>query len=610
MVNFQNQGQSALTTTSETGDYSLTSAFQAISGELRGFASIRCQTGLGSRGSTEDRADTQSKICCMINCLIPLHRPADLVNSIGNTAPRSQRRLTAIVFADVAGFSRLVERDDVQTILKWNALKRDLIEPKIEEYSGRLLRKIGDGLFIAFDSVVDSVLWARDVQRAITAGPQSGQDEKLQVRIGINVEDALIDDNDLHGDGVNIAARIHDLAEPGDTVVTATVRDYIRNKLDVGLADLGEHQLKNISRPLRIFRLEDSTATSSTARRVVPHLTWSKRPSVAVLPFRNLGGDPREDYFGEGITEDIITALSRNRSLFVIARNSTLHFRDDNSERQQMAARLGVRYFLEGSVRRQAEVLKISAKLVDTSDDGTIWAENYQVPNNDLFAVQEAIAAKVVARIEPPMYRRESELVRRKPPESMGAYDCVLRALPLLHAFDNQKWQEAATYLDRAIELDPGYAQAHAYRAWLYLLRIAEARSNDIASDSLKAKKHAQLGMDLDAHDSFALAVAAHVHALLHRQPEVAAEFFERSLEINENSAFAWGMSGLTYCYLGQPDEALTLFGRAAALAESVPGAPHPRLAGVLNDMAQIHISQRRFAQAEPLVRRAAPSVA
>ena len=244
--------------------------------------------------------------------------------------PRFERRLTAVAFADVAGFSRLVGQDDVGTIANWKALRRNLIEPRITESRGRLLRVVGDGLFVSFQSAVDAVTWANNVQTEIASTPESAGVENLQLRIGINVEDVIIDEDDLHGDGVNIAARIQALAEPGGIFVTGAVRDYVWNKVDVNLTDMGERALKNIVQPVHVYRVDPSDPAQSAiaASGLRSHVPVAKRPTIAVLPFENMGHNPDEDYFGEGMTEDIITALSRTRSLFVIARDSTLRYRD------------------------------------------------------------------------------------------------------------------------------------------------------------------------------------------------------------------------------------------------------------------------------------------
>jgi adenylate cyclase len=485
--------------------------------------------------------------------------------------PDVERRLAAVAFVDVADFSRLMELDDVQTMLKWKILRRELLEPKLAEHRGRLLRAIGDSLFVEFRSAVDAVRWADAVQRGIGHIGGIGGGESLRVRIGINVEDVIVDGDDVLGDGVNIAARIQRLAEPGETFLTAAVHDYVWNKAGLALVDLGERELKNISRPVQLYKLEHSSEPETARPRSRLRPVWSSLPSIAVLPFRNLGGNMKEDYFGEGMTEDIIAALARSRSLFVIARNSTLRYRDGPADAKQIASELGVRYLLEGSVRRQSQRLRISADLIDARLNRTIWADRYDGTDDDLFEFQDRIASSIVATIEQWLYQSEAERVRSKPTGSLDAYDCVLRAMPLLHAMENVAFQRAAEFLDRAIELDPAYSQAHAYKAWLHLLLIGEARSKDVAADAGCARDHTRRAMEIDPNDPFVLAVAGHVQGFLHKQPEFAAKLFDRAIELNENSAFAWGLSVLTYCYLSKPDEALERFSRAWRLSPFDP---------------------------------------
>src|SRR5215470_12584864 len=398
--------------------------------------------------------------------LNPLGESVEVMDTPNADARNIKRRLAAVAFADVAGFSKLMEQDDTQTILRWKALRTNLLEPKIAEHDGHLLQVMGDGLFIEFDSVVSAVRWAHDVQRAIAESRDEQEGDALTMRIGINVEDVIVDGDKRHGDGVNIAARIQQLAGPGEVVMTAAVRDHVWNKLGVELTDLGERELKNISRPVRMYRLEHGSGVGTRHRFAQPHLSWNNRPSIAVMPFKNLGNDPNEAYFGEGITEEIIGALAHNRSLLVIARHSTLPYRDRRADVRQIASELSVRYVLDGSVRRQLEKLRISVDLIDAGQNRTIWAEKYDGAVGELFEFQDRIAANVVATIEPRLYEVEAERVRSKPTDSLDAYDCVLRAFPLLYTSEEQDFRAAGAFLDRAIELDSTYAQAWAHKAW------------------------------------------------------------------------------------------------------------------------------------------------
>jgi len=467
------------------------------------------------------------------------------------------RRLAAVAFADVAGWSRLIEKNDVETLHAWKALRVDIIEPKVRDHGGRVLEVAGDAVLVEFASVVAAVTWALDTQRALSHQEADSPGLSLSLRIGINVEDVIVDEDKLIGDGVNIASRIHQLASPGEIVVTATVRDFIWNKMPVTFADLGERELKNITRPIHVYRVDVQNTGGGIPVHSQPHLSWTKRPAVAVLPFRNLGGDPEEGYFGEGITEDIINGLARSHSLYVIARNSTLRYRDRQMDARDIAAELGVRYIVQGSVRRRAAHLRISSELVDAVSNRTVWAEKFDGADNEIFEFQDRIAASIVGAIEPNVYQVEAARALEKPTESLDAYDCVLRALSQLYTFDNEDFTEAGTYLRRAVALDPLYAQAHAYLAWWLNLRTGEGRSNDPAADAEEAARASATAVEIDPNDAFCLAVAAHIRGFLHKNLETAADMFDRALQLNENCAFAWGVSGSTYCFLGRPEEAL-----------------------------------------------------
>ena len=412
-------------------------------------------------------------------------------------------------------------------------------------------------MFVEFPSAVAAVSWALDTQRGLSAqGGQAGGGPELSVRIGINVEDVIVDEDKLIGDGVNVAARIQQLASPGEIVVTAAVRDYVWNKMPIAFSDLGERALKNISRPIRVFRVELHGEPGRIPVRYQPHLSWNKRPGIAVLPFRNLGEDPEQKYFGEGITEDIIGGLSRSHALYVIARNSTLRY-SERVDARDIASELGVRYILQGSVRRHAARLRITAELIDAVNNYAVWGEKFDGVEADIFDIQDRIAASIVGTIEPRLVEAEKARALEKPTESLDAYDCVLRALALLYTFDDRDFTDAGKYMQRAVALDPGYAQAYAYLAWWYNLLIGEGRSLDVAADIDKAKAASKTAIDLDPNDAFALAVGAHIQSFLHKNLDAGAEMFDRALLLNENSAFAWGVSGSTYCFLGRPDDAL-----------------------------------------------------
>jgi adenylate cyclase len=481
------------------------------------------------------------------------------------------RRLAAVAFADVAGWSGLVEQNDVHTLRAWKALRAEIIEPKVVEHGGRVLEIAGDAVLVEFRSAVAAVTWAVDTQRALAhQEPEAPGSIRLTLRIGINVEDVIVDEDKLIGDGVNIASRIHQLALPGEIMVTGAVRDYVWNKMPVTFTDIGEQKLKHITRPIHAYRVEPEDTAGRIPARSQPHLSWTKRPAVAVLPFRNLSGNPEEGYFGEGITEDIINGLARSHALYVIARNSTLRYRDPQIDSREIATELGVRYIVQGSIRRLASRLRISTELVDAVGNRTMWADKFDGGDNEIFEFQDRITARVVGTLEPRVYEAEAARALEKPTDSLDAYDCLLRALPLFYTFNDDDVAAGGRYLQRAVTLDPLYAQAHAYLAWWHNLRTGPT-NNPAAADAVKAWRAASTAVELDPNDAFCLSVAAHIEGFHRKNLDGAADMFDRALSLNENCAFAWGVSGATYSFLGRPDEALERLRNARRLSPFDP---------------------------------------
>jgi adenylate cyclase len=470
--------------------------------------------------------------------------------------PTIKRRLAAIAFADVAGFSRLIAANDVETLRRWKALRSEIIEPLMLRHGGRIAEIAGDAVLVEFPSAVDAVRWAAQTQRAQHAQHDAADPFALKLRIGINVDDVIDDDGILQGDGVNIAARIQQAAEPGQIVVTANVREYVTNRLPLKFRDLGTPPMKNIARPVRVFAIEwlDGSEAKHAAQ---PYLQWSSRPTIAVLPFRNVGGRDEDEYFGEGITDEIITSLSRSRSMYVIARNSTLRYRDRDKDARQIAGELDVRYLLDGTVWRQGAQLRLKADLLDVAGNRSVWSQRFDGANDDVFAFQDRIAARIIGSLEPRVRAVEMARADERPTDSLDAYNCVLKAMSRLYLFTDDGYREARHLLERAVSLDPSYAQAHAYTAWWLNFVLGECRSADPAADRDRALKASQRALQLDAEDPFVLCVAAHLHAFLGKELDHASDLFDRALALDENSVFAWGLSALTQAYLGHPDEAL-----------------------------------------------------
>ena len=445
---------------------------------------------------------------------------------------------------------------EAETIQQWKILRTEVLEPSVAREGGRVVEIAGDALLVEFPSAVNSVRWAVDVQQAWAGRRTEVSGQPMSLRIGINVEDVIDDNGALQGDGVNIAARIHQAAEPGQIVVTASVKDYIAGRLPVTLHDLGVPPFKNIDRPVRIFAVERTNAPAG-ARSAQPYLQWSARPTVAVLPFRNVSGLEADSYFGEGITEDIIAGLSQSRAFYVIARMSTLRYHDHATSLTQIGGELGVRYILDGSVRRRGVQLRITAELVDVAAKRPIWTKRYDGTDDDLFEFQDRIAATIVGSLEPRLQAAELVRLRGRPTESFDAYDCVLRAISHLHLFTDESYRASGDLLERAIALDPGYAQAFAYKAWRLNLWCGEGRSHHMAADSAQALEAARAAIALDPEDAFVLAVGGHLLAFLERRLEDATEMFDRALAFNENSVFAWSLSALTCSYRGDPVQAV-----------------------------------------------------
>lgn len=475
------------------------------------------------------------------------HRPSHLI-----------WRLAALAFADVAGYSRLMSRNSFRTIRQWSRIRNDVLLPMARDHRGRMVESAGDAILVEFPSVVGAVQWAIDVQQrlseAVDAGKADADDgNPMLLRIGINVDDVIDDEGILQSDGINIASRIHGFAAPGEIVVTALTRELIANRLPIVFRDLGTPVLKNIDRAIRVFAVERQTGSRPSLQ---PYLSWTNRPTLAVLPFRTLAGSERDRYFGEGITEDIIAGVARSRSFFIIARSSTLQFDDLLEKPQAIAAALGVKYLLTGSVRRQAERLRITTELVEVDHLRTIWAERFDGSSQDLFEFQDRIVSNIVARIEPQVRGAETARISGRPTASLDAYDCVLRAVSHLYRFTMEDYGEARSLLDRAVSLDPGYAQAHAYTAWCLIFWIGEGHTRDISTDRRTAVEAASRAVELDPDDALCLSIRGHVMAFIERAPLEALDLFDQALAHDSNSPLAWGLSATCTAYLGRGDEA------------------------------------------------------
>jgi adenylate cyclase len=508
-------------------------------------------------------------------------------------AERVERRLAAILAADVAGYSRLMGQDEAGTLARLNALRRELIDPQVAEHKGRIVKTTGDGILIEFPSVVEAVACALAVQHGMTLrNAATADDQRIEFRIGINSGDVIVEDGDIHGDGVNVAARLEALAEPGSICVSAMVHDQVQGRLECGFEDIGEQSLKNIARPMRVYRV-DVGAQASRLRAgetpaLQPALALPDKPSIAVLPFQNMSGDPEQEYFADGMVEDITTALSKIRWFFVIARNSAFAYKGRAVDVKQVGRELGVRYVLEGSVRKGGNRLRITAQLVDAVTGNHVWAERYDRQIADIFAVQDEITERVAAAIEPELYAAEHVRSQRKPPDNLDAWECVIRALSCIGQGTPAENAEAEALCRRAIAIAPGYAQAHSLLAWALLRRTLWSGGFRMVVPEASAEARAALG--LDDRDPWAHLAQGNLSLRLGRFDE-SERALRRALELNPNFALAHAIIGPPLVQQGMPVEAVSSAEHALRLS------PNDRLVGTYASfaMAMAHFSAGNY---------------
>ncbi len=482
-----------------------------------------------------------------------------------------ERKLAAILAADVAGYSRLMGADEEGTLARLKAHRRELIDPKIKEHRGRVVKTTGDGILMEFPSVVEAVRCAVEVQQGmVERNTDVPEGNRITFRMGINLGDVIIDGDDIHGDGVNVAARLEGLAEPNGICVSRVVRDQVRDKLDLAFEDLGEREVKNIARPVRIFRIAGSSIGQPTAL-AKPALALPDKPSLAVLPFTNLSGDLEQDYFADGIVEDIITALSRMRWLFVIARNSSFTYKGRAVDVKEVARELGVRYVLEGSVRKAASRVRIAGQLIDGSTGAHIWADRFDGALDDIFDLQDRVTASVVGAIAPRLEQAEIERAKRKPTESLDAYDCYLRGMASSYRQTREGITEALRMFYRAIELDPDFASAHGAAARCYGRLKRSSWTTDPVREMAETARLARRAVELGRDDAPALAHAGLALAYVVGDLDDGAAFIDRALALNPNLAVAWYYSGLARLWLGESDTAIERISRAMHLSPLDP---------------------------------------
>jgi adenylate cyclase len=501
---------------------------------------------------------------------------------------RVQRRLAAILAADVVGYSALMQRAEEATYAEFERLKRELIEPSLSRHEGRLIKTTGDGALAEFASPLAAMRCAVEIQDHLASGGSP-----LRLRVGLNLGDVIVgQDGDLYGDGINIAVRLEGTADPGGILISDKVYSEVEGKLDVGFEDRGEQQLKNIAKPVRAYAVR-AGAFSALSDRLSAAPPLPDRPSVAVLPFENMSGDPEQEYFADGMVEEIITALSRFKWLFVIARNSSFTFKGKAVDVKEVGRRLGVRYVLEGSVRKAAGKVRIAGQLIDAITGAHIWADRFERDLTDVFALQDEVTVAVVSAIQPKLFKTELTMATRRRPESPTTYDFLLRAVQQIYSLTREGLAEALRLLQRALELDPAFAGAASLAGICHMRNVLFGYSLDPQFDRKEAIRLSRLAMSLDGDTSEILASAAVVSAFLVGDHESEIEMADRAVSLNPNSFHAWYDRGWVYKIAGLWEEAVRSFERAIRMS---PVDPQLHLA--LLGMAAAYIELRRFDEA------------
>jgi len=521
---------------------------------------------------------------------------------------RVERRLAAILAADVAGYSRLMGRDEAGTLARLKALRRELIDPMVAEHKGRIVKTTGDGLLIEFPSVVEAVACAMTVQSGMgSRNAATPEDRRIEFRVGINSGDIIVEDGDIHGDGVNIAARLEGVAEPGGICVSAIVHDQVRDRLDCVFEDLGGQGLKNIVRPVRVYRIGpeigprafrplsgvDATGTAAVQPAALP---LPDKPSIAVLPFQNMSGDPEQEYFVDGMVEEIITALSRIRWLFVIARNSTFTYKGRPIEVKEIGRELGVRYILEGSVRKGGSRVRITAQLIDAETGAHLWADRFDGLIEDVFELQDKIALSVAGVIEPALQAAEMRRSAARPTTDLTAYDLYLRALAVFYPITKERVIEALRLFEEAIAIDPHYGPALSWAAMCHREIATSGWAEAPETSWRKGSALARQAVQAAENDPRVLVNAALV--LAHFGDDIGEDIgamiglIDRALALNPSFARGWNVSGILRNIAGEHDLAIEHIGIALRLS------PRERIGTPLVVLGMAYFLKRQFDEA------------
>jgi TolB-like protein/class 3 adenylate cyclase len=480
------------------------------------------------------------------------------------TAERVERRLAAVLAADVAGYSRLMGTDEEGTLARLKAIRKTLVDPTIAAHRGRIVKTTGDGMLVEFASAVDAARCAVEVQRGMAVqNADVPQAIKIEFRIGIHVGDIIFDEADIFGDGVNIAARLEGIAEPGGVCISDDAQRQVRGKVDIAFEDMGLQTLKNIAEPMRAWRMElngnpSSVLSKKASSDTAQLLALPDKPSIAVLPFQNMSGDPEQEYFADGIVEDIITGLSQFKSLFVIARNSSFTYKGKAVDIKQVGRELGVRYVLEGSVRRAGGRVRITAQLIEAAQNKHLWAEKLDGDLSDIFALQDTLTMKIVSSVSNRLEQAEIDKAKSKPTTLLDAYDLYLKGVALVRY--DRRFDEAYDVFAKAFALDPNYAAAYAMAAQCLTFQQS-LRGASLSPDAYaEAIRLARMAAKLAQEDANAMARAAHVLANLGRQYDLAKELVDRAVVLNPNLGTAWQIRGWVSIMRGEGQCALESF--------------------------------------------------
>jgi TolB-like protein/class 3 adenylate cyclase len=482
-----------------------------------------------------------------------------------------ERRLAAIVMADVVGYSRLMEADEAGTHAALTEWRTAVVEPTVRGHGGRIVKLMGDGLLIEFGSAVNAVAGAVELQQKMAdANGLLPEGRRIVLRIGINLGDVIGEGEDIYGEGVNIAARLESLAEPGGICISGKVHDEVNGKLAAIFEDMGEQTVKNITRPVRVYRLhrEQEPEGASPGK---PALNLPDKPSIAVLPFDNISGDAEQEYFADGIVEDIITALSRFPWLFVIARNSSFTYKGRAVDIKQVGRELGVRYVLEGSVRKGGTRVRVTGQLIDTTTGAHLWADRFDGELADIFDLQDRVTASVVGALAPKLEQAEIERSKRKPTASLDAYDYFLRGMAAFYQCTREANIEALAMFTRAFERDPQYASAYGMAARCYAQRKGFGWVTDREREIAEAERLARRAADLGRDDAVALCGASFALVLVVGQIEYGSTLIDRALALNPNLGWLWHFGGLAKAFTGEPEAAIEYAARAMRLSPQDP---------------------------------------